>query len=100
MEQKYLDKLEFNKVLEMLEKYSLTYIGKEYIKNLKPCTEKEKVKNMINETMEADILIHRIGGIPLGEIDNINIHLRTLEAGGTLSIKQILDLASILKMSR
>jgi len=36
MEQKYLDKLEFNKVLEMLEEYSVTYLGKEMIRNLKP----------------------------------------------------------------
>lgn len=41
-----------------------------------------------------------MGGIPLGEMDNINIHLRTLEAGGTLSIKQLLELANVLKMSR
>lgn len=100
MEQKYLDKLEFNKVLDMLEKYSVTYLGKEYIKTLKPCTEKNEVKSIIEDTVEADILIHRIGGIPLEEIDNINIHLRTLETGGTLSIKQILDIARVLRMSR
>ena len=31
MEQKYLDKLEFNKVLEMLENYAVTYLGKEIV---------------------------------------------------------------------
>ncbi len=100
MEQKYLDKLEFNKVLDILEQYSVTYLGKNMIKNLRPCTDKNQVQSNLKETIQADTLIHRIGGIPLGEIDDINIHLRTLEAEGTLSIKQLLDLANILKMSR
>lgn len=100
MEQKYLDKLEFNKVLDMLEQYSVTYLGKEMVKKLRPCTDRNQVQSDLKETIQADILIHRIGGIPLGEIDNINIHLRTLDAEGTLSIKQLLDLANILKMSR
>ena len=95
MEKKYLDKLEFNKVLEMLEKYSVTYLGKEMVKNLKPSFNKEEVQINLKETEQADILTHRIGGIPLGEIDNINVHLRTLEASGTLSIKQLLDLAKV-----
>lgn len=100
MEQKYLDKLEFNKVLEMLEEYSVTYLGKEVIRNLKPSFDKNEVQINLKETEQADILTHRIGGIPLGEIDDINVHLRTLEAGGTLSIKQLLELAKVLKMSR
>lgn len=100
MEQKYLDKLEFNKVLEMLENYAVTYLGKELVKNLKPSFNKNEVQITLKETEQADVLTHRIGGIPLGEIDNINVHLRTLEAGGTLSIKQLLDLAKTLKISR
>lgn len=100
MEQKYLDKLEFNRVLDMLEKYSVTYLGKEMIKKLKPSIDVNEVRRMLSETSQAEVLIHRVGGIPLGEVDNINIHLRTLEAGGTLSIKQLLELANILKMSR
>lgn len=100
MEQKYLDKLEFNKVLEMLENYAVTYLGKEMVKDLKPSFNKNEVQINLKETEQADVLTHRIGGIPLGEIDNINVHLRTLEAGGTLSIKQLLDLAKTLKISR
>ncbi len=100
MDKKYLDKLEFNKVLEMLENYAVTYLGKEMIKNLKPSFNKNEVQINLKETEQADVLTHRIGGIPLGEIDNINVHLRTLEARGTLSIKQLLDLARVLKMSR
>ncbi len=100
MEQKYLDKLEFNKVLEMLENYAVTYLGKEMVKNLKPSFNKNEVQINLKETEQADILTYRIGGIPLGEIDDINVHLRTLEAGGTLSIKQLLELAKVLKMSR
>lgn len=100
MEEKYIKKLEFNKILEELAKYSVTYLGKEQIKKLRPSTQKNIVKELLKETIEAENLIHRIGGIPIGEIDDITIHLKTLETYGTLSIKQLLDLAKILKMSR
>ena len=100
MEKKYLDKLEFNKVLEMLENYAITYLGKEMVKSLRPSFNKNEVLVNLKETEQADILTHRIGGIPIGEMDNINVHLRTLEAGGTLSIRQLLDLSNVLKMSR
>lgn len=100
MEKKYLDKLEFNKVLEMLENYAITYLGKEMVKSLRPSFNKNEVLINLKETEQADILTHRIGGIPIGEMDNINVHLRTLEVGGTLSIRQLLDLSNVLKMSR
>ena len=100
MDQKFLDKLEFNKILEMLCNHSVTYMGKEHIRNLRPYIDKIAVESNLRETIEAETIIHRAGSIPIGEIDNITVHIKTLESGATLSIKQLLDLAKILKISR
>ena len=100
MEEKFLKKLEYDKILTMLRKYAVTYIGQEYVDKLRPIIEENKVKELLEETIEAENFIHRVGGIPIAEIDDITYHIKTLKAQGTLSIKQILDLARILRMAR
>mgnify|MGYP005786096683 FL=1 len=40
---KYLEKLEFNKITENLSQYSKTFIGKKYCTNLSPFNDKNKV---------------------------------------------------------
>ena len=38
MNSKYLDKLEYNKILEMLEGFAKTYLGKNLCRRLNPST--------------------------------------------------------------
>lgn len=42
MNLKSIEKLEFNKICDILENFSITYIGKNYIKNLQPLSSKKK----------------------------------------------------------
>ena len=56
-----LEKLEFNKVLDILNEYTHTYIGKELVTSLIPSNDKNIVKRMLAETTEANILILRKG---------------------------------------
>lgn len=95
-----LEKLEFNKVLDILNEYTHTYIGKELVSSLVPSNDKDIVKRMLAETTEANILILRKGNAPISEIENINISLKKLESNGILSAKELLDIAYILKISR
>lgn len=95
-----LEKLEFNKVLDILNEYTHTYIGKELVTSLIPSTDKNVVKRMLEETSEANILILRKGNAPISQIENINIALKKLESNGILSTKELLDIAHILKISR
>ena len=100
MKQSYLNKLEYNKILEILSNYCKTYIGKNIAINLLPSNNVDEVKHMLIETQEAVNLTYRISTLPISEIENIENYLVTLENYGTLSIKAILDIANILKISQ
>ncbi len=94
-----LKKLEFNKILENISNYCKTYIGKNYVSELRPLQNKEKIKKMLDETSQGVILIQRNSTPPLGEIADITVYLKTLDSCGTLSIKALLELQNILQMS-
>ena len=94
-----LIKLEYNKILDIISNYCKTYIGKQYIAELRPSTNKNDVQNMLNETSQGVILIQRNSTPPLGEIADITIYLKTLDSCGVLSIKALLEMQNILQMS-
>ena len=95
----YLEKLEYNKILDNLQNYCVTFLGKEYAKNLMPVYDKEKVQDMLNETNEAVSILYKASNPPISEIADITIYLKILESSGVLTLKAILDLAKILKIS-
>ena len=95
----YLEKLEYNKILEKLSTYAITYLGKEYCTKLIPSNNNENVKSMLNETEEAVNLLYRCNTPPIYEIADNTINLKILESYGTLSIKSILELNNILTIS-
>ncbi len=94
-----LEKLEFNKICDILEKFAITYLGKNYIKNLKPLSSKNEIIKAQKQTTEASIILYRKGSIPISEIENVTEHLKKLNSSLFLSAKQLLDLANILKIS-
>lgn len=98
--QKYLEKLEFPKILEILSNFAITAIGKELAHSLIPCTNLKEANQKLAETTESYILLYRKGIPPLVEIPNITIYLKTLESNGTLSATALLQLAHILKLAR
>lgn len=100
MDIKYLEKLEFNRICEKLEEFAKTYIGRNICLNLMPLENQKEIIKTLKQTTEASALIYRKGNLPLDEIENILPHIKKLNASATLSIKELLDLAHILKVSR
>lgn len=100
METKYFEKLEFNKIKEILKEFAITFKGKELCLNIKPLTTKQEIEKASSQTTEAANLIYRKGNPPVSEIEVITPHLKMLKSASTLSCKYILDLANILKISR
>lgn len=94
---KYLDKLEYNKVLEILSTFAKTYIGIEKCKNLLPSN---NVSFLLNQTYQAYNLICRNGNLPISAIDNIDIIIKNLESDFSLTASDLLKLVHILKTSR
>lgn len=95
----YLEKLEYNKIIENLQNYCVTFIGKDCAKKMMPSNTKIEVAQMLNETNEAVSVLFKASTPPISEIADIKIYLKILESGGVLSLKAILDLAKILKIS-
>lgn len=95
----YLNKLEFNKILEILSTFCSTYVGKDLALNLQVSNDKNLVKNMLAETEEAVNLVYRNSTPSFYDISDINIYLKSLESYMSLSAKALLDLANIFKLS-
>ena len=94
-----LKKLEFDKILEAVSNYCKTYIGKQYVAELRPSQNCDEVQNMLNETSQGVVLIQRNSTPPLSSIADITLYLKTLDGCGTLSIKALLELQNILQIS-
>lgn len=100
MNTKYINKLEYNKVIQIVSNYCKTYIGKEILLNLKPSFQASQVERLLLETTEAVNLAIRKASSPICDIPNISIWLKQLESYNSLSMKALLDIAHILKISR
>lgn len=95
----YLDKLEFNKILENLEKYCITLQGKHLALSLTPSNVANTVQNLLSETEEAVNLSYRNSMPSFYEINPIDVELKKLESGISLSCKELLNLNKIFKNS-
>ena len=94
-----LKKLEYDKILEILSKYCVTYMGKELAKALMPSYSVNEVQEMLNETFEAVNLSYRNSMPGFYEIDRIDIELKNLESSNTLSCRSLINLKNIFKLS-
>lgn len=100
MQTTYLEKLEFNKIKNILSYYAKTDNGKKMCLNLQPSNNKEKVQKALDETTEAVALLYRKGNLPLETISNISSYILNLKNQNFLSSKALLELATLLKTSR
>lgn len=100
MNTNYLRKLEFDKIKKLLSTFACTYIGKEHCLELLPSNNKFEVNQNLKETQEAVNIINRNCTPSFNEIDDISIIIKMLESNNSLSIKYILSLANIFKLSK
>ena len=91
----YLDKLEFNKVLENLSKYCSTDLGKELAMQLTIYHDANIVKQKLAETEEAVNLVFRNSLPSFYNICDIHNYILRLESSQTLTLKGLLDLNTI-----
>lgn len=100
MNTKYLKTLEYNKMLDNLNNYCKTYLGKEEVVNITPEFSVEKVTSALEFTKESVSLIFRKGNIPLSDVPDISLSIKSLESNGILSISALLNISRFLKISR
>lgn len=100
MQSIYLEKIEFNKIKNILSEFATNESAKKMCLNLTPSTEPKTVERTLTETTEAVSLIYRKGNLPLEQLGEITTHILNLKKHNFLSIKSILELATLLKTSK
>ena len=98
--EKYFIKLELNKILNILENYCITEIGKTILKDLSPSNNKLVVKHLLSETTQAYNLLLESGNPPISEINDYTKIVKLLESNISLSCANLLFIGQILKISK
>lgn len=96
---KDLFQLEYNKVINLLEKYCKTYIGRKKLFETTPSFCFDEVKKLLNLTTEAINMKIAFGNIPLSEIAEIEQYFKLIKSEINLSCKALLDIAKVLSLS-
>ena len=89
--------LEYEKVLEMLEKYAVTEGAKRKVRNLKPRTDRAQIEGYQQNTRDAFVRIEQFGQVSFSGVRDIREALRMLEIDSSLTAAELLDIASLLE---
>lgn len=97
---KYYNSLELSKILEKLSELTACPDAHDMALNLTPDSDFFNVQQLLCETEAAHILIAKFGAPSFGGLVNISNQLSRAEAGGTLSMRELLDIAMVLRVVR
>lgn len=100
MEIKAIKTLEFDKILHMLSAYAKNENTTEQISHLLPSSDYRAVEQSLAETDAAVQLILKYGTPDIQRISDIGGSLKRLAIGGSLSMAELLNIASLLKTTR
>ncbi len=99
MNEKSLHVLEYDKIITELETYATTPMGKKRCRNLIPSTDLEEIQANQKKTSDAVSRIYRKGNISFSGVKDIGASIKRLSLGGGLSASELLDIASLLKVT-
>ncbi len=100
MENRHHKALELDKILEILADYASAADSKELALSLKPETNIKLARAELQKTEDAFILLAKFGGPSFGSIINVNNSLARANAGGVLSMREMLDVSEVLRVIR
>ncbi len=91
--------LEFHTIKSLLEVHCHFTGSKKLVKDLEPLVSLSEVSNLLNETEEAVSMILRYGNSPIYYVEEVRPTLARAYAGSILGLKELLDIAKVLKTS-
>ncbi len=97
---KALTTLEYNKILDMLAEVSPTDGAREMALRLTPTDDLVRIKRLQSQTTDAKQLAGVKGQPSFSGVKDINPSLERATKGATLSMRELLDVAQILRTSR
>ncbi|HCC07159.1 MAG TPA: endonuclease MutS2 [Clostridiales bacterium] len=96
MNKRALKTLEYNKIIDKLVEYAVSPMAKEQLSILAPYDEMEVVKTKQRETTDAVFMLVKKSSIPLGVMKDIRLHIKRMEMGSSLNIRELLEVADTL----
>ena len=100
MNQKVLQTLEYNKILERLAAYASCEDTKKRCLSLAPVTDIDKINELQQTTTDALTRLYRSSGISFAGIHNINASLKRLDIGSSLHTPVLLRIYKIKKKKK
>ena len=98
--QKHYNCLELPKVLGLLADLTCCEDAKDFSRNIVPQTDISLARILLKQTRDAHMLLARFGGPSFGGLKNVDGALSRAAAGSTLSMKELLDVAGVLRAVR
>lgn len=98
--EKHAKAIEFDKVLEKLAEFTSCEDSREMALSLKPETDLGLARALMNQTVDAHMLLARFGGPSFGGLKNVNNALSRANAGSVLNTRELLDIAGVLRVIR
>ncbi len=92
--------LELDKILKLLADKTSCEESREKALNIEPEFKLEKAERNLKMTDDAYVLTGKFGAPSFGNLKNVSNELRRGEAGGLLSLKELLKIAEILRIIR
>ena len=99
-EQRHINALELDKVLSRLSELASIKDSKEMAIEMKPAETLYDAQALINQTNAAYVLLAKFGGPSFGAAKNVNSSLSRAEAGGVLTMRELLDIGEVLRVIR
>ena len=96
MNEKVLKTLEYNKIIDMLTEKADSEPGKKLCRELAPSTDIKEIRENQRQTADALSRLFAVGSTSFGSNRDFGFSIRSLEIGGTLSILELLNIASML----
>ena len=97
MNEKALKTLEYYKIIDMLEAFATSSIGKNKCRQLRPLDNLTEIETMQQETADALSRIYQKGSLSFSGGKDVRVSLNRLEVGRTLGIGELLAIRSLLE---
>ncbi|MFF0825443.1 DNA mismatch repair protein MutS [Brevibacillus sp. NPDC003359] len=92
MNEKALQRLEYDKIKEKVMEYALSYAGKKHVEQMMPMDSVKVVRSKLDETAEAKNILQNGASVPIPALEGMEKILSLLGTGYVLSVSDFTNL--------
>ena len=100
MNEKVLQTLEYNKILDQLTEYAFSADARSRCQKLRPITDRAQIEQLQQQTSDALSRLFKYGSLSFSGVTDIRDSLKRLEIDGALSAIELLRVCSLLESAK